>query len=180
MTRQNIVAISRDDTTPNVEPQRFKVYTARQLQQIPQLAQLSEEQRFDMQVVASVLPFRVNEYVINELIDWSNIPADPIFQLTFPQRGMLKPEHFDRVASSMRDGADQARLNQVINEVALTLTPIRPGSWNTTYRRLTAKPCRGYSTNTVKRCSSSLAQDRFATVTAPSAFAGRSLSATRT
>ncbi|MCL5041834.1 MAG: lysine 2,3-aminomutase [Gammaproteobacteria bacterium] len=123
MTRQNIVAISRDDTTPNVEPQRFKVYTARQLQQIPQLAQLSEEQRFDMQVVASVLPFRVNEYVINELIDWSNIPADPIFQLTFPQRGMLKPEHFDRVASSMRDGADQARLNQVINEVRADLNP---------------------------------------------------------
>ncbi|SDU28316.1 KamA family radical SAM protein [Halopseudomonas salegens] len=123
MTRQNIVAISRDDTTPNVEPQRFKVYTARQLQQIPQLAQLSEEQRFDMQVVASVLPFRVNEYVINELIDWQNIPADPIFQLTFPQRGMLKPEHFERVASKMRDGADQASLNQVINEVRADLNP---------------------------------------------------------
>ncbi len=123
MTRQNIVAISRDDTTPNVEPQRFKVYTARQLQQIPQLAQLSEEQRFDMQVVASVLPFRVNEYVINELIDWTNIPADPIFQLTFPQRGMLKPEHFERVASLMRDGADQASLNQVINDVRADLNP---------------------------------------------------------
>ncbi|TVP92672.1 MAG: lysine 2,3-aminomutase [Pseudomonadaceae bacterium] len=123
MTRQNIVAISRDDTTPHVEPQRFKVYTARQLQQIPQLAQLSEEQRFDMQVVASVLPFRVNEYVINELIDWQNIPADPIFQLTFPQRGMLKPEHFERVASMMRDGADQASLNQVINEVRADLNP---------------------------------------------------------
>ena len=123
MTRQNIVAISRDDFTPAFEPERFKVYTARQLQQIPQLAQLSEEQRFDMQVVASVLPFRVNEYVINELIDWNNIPADPIFQLTFPQRGMLKPEHFEQVARIMREGGDSKQLNGAINAVRSELNP---------------------------------------------------------
>ena len=28
-----------------------------------------------MRVVTKVLPFRVNNYVINELIDWNNIPA---------------------------------------------------------------------------------------------------------
>jgi len=42
-------------------------------------AKLSEEQRFEMRVVASVLPFRVNQYVIDELIDWDNVPNDPIF-----------------------------------------------------------------------------------------------------
>ena len=43
-----------------------------------------------MKAVSAVLPFRVNEYVTDELIDWSNIPEDPIYQLTFPQEGMLK------------------------------------------------------------------------------------------
>ena len=38
---------------------------------------------------ASVLPMRANNYVVEELIDWSNIPDDPIFQLVFPQPGML-------------------------------------------------------------------------------------------
>ena len=38
---------------------------------------------------ASVLPMRANNYVIDELIDWSNIPDDPIFQLVFPQPGKL-------------------------------------------------------------------------------------------
>jgi hypothetical protein len=32
-----------------------------------------------MRVVSSVLPFRVNDYVIKELIDWSRVPDDPIF-----------------------------------------------------------------------------------------------------
>merc|ERR1719305_422903 len=34
--------------------------------------------------LAAVLPFRTNNYVVEELIDWSNVPEDPIFQLTFP------------------------------------------------------------------------------------------------
>ncbi len=40
-----------------------------------------------MKAVSAVLPFRVNNYVIQDLIDWNNIPDDPIYQLTFPQPG---------------------------------------------------------------------------------------------
>src|SRR5690625_4419008 len=57
-------------TQPLTQYTRYKVYTQRQLQQIEALQALSPEQRFEMEVVANVLPFRVNEYVINELIDW--------------------------------------------------------------------------------------------------------------
>jgi len=105
------------------EPVPFKVFTQRDLERIPQLANLPAEQRFEMKVVSSVLPFRVNQYVIDELIDWSNIPADPIFQLTFPQRGMLAPEHFERIATLLRQGADKAELEQAIAEVRQDLNP---------------------------------------------------------
>ena len=50
---------------------------------------LDSEYQHSLRVVARVLPFRTNEYVLRELIDWHNIPDDPIFQLTFPQREML-------------------------------------------------------------------------------------------
>lgn len=105
------------------EPVPFKVYTQRDLDRIPQLDKLSDAQRFEMKVVSSVLPFRVNQYVIDELIDWNNIPADPIFQLTFPQRGMLAPEHFDRIADLLREGADKAALEQAVAEVRHELNP---------------------------------------------------------
>ncbi|NMG03913.1 KamA family radical SAM protein [Azoarcus taiwanensis] len=107
----------------NYEKVPFKVYTQRDLDRIEPLVRLSDEQRFEMKVVSTVLPFRVNQYMIDELIDWRNIPADPIFQLTFPQRGMLKPEHFDRVATLIRDGAGKVELDAAVNEIRLELNP---------------------------------------------------------
>ena len=107
----------------NYEKVPFKVYTQRDLDRIEPLVRLSDEQRFEMKVVSTVLPFRVNQYVIDELIDWHNIPADPIFQLTFPQRGMLAPEHFDRVATLIRDGAGKVELDAAVSEIRLELNP---------------------------------------------------------
>ena len=104
------------------EPRRFKVYTARQLDKIEPLQRLDDETRFAMDVVANVLPFRVNEYVINELINWDNVPNDPIYQLTFPQKGMLAPEHFDKVADAMR-GGDKTAIKTAIAEVREALNP---------------------------------------------------------
>lgn len=101
----------------------FKVYTQRDLDKIEPLQALPEALRFEMKVVSSVLPFRVNQYVIDELIDWNNIPADPMFQLTFPQRGMLEAEHYDTIAKLIADGADKATLNAAVNEVRQALNP---------------------------------------------------------
>lgn len=111
------------DYTSGLEHVPFKVFTQRDLDRIEALSALSEAQRFEMRVVSTVLPFRVNQYVIDELIDWSNIPADPIFQLTFPQRGMLSDAHFERVASLLRSGADKAVLEAAVAEIRADLNP---------------------------------------------------------
>ncbi len=116
-------AADRQQAADFFEPVPFKVYTQRDLDRIAQLSRLSPEQRFEMKVVSSVLPFRVNQYVIDELIDWSNIPADPIFQLTFPQRGKLAPEHYERVAALIRSEAPKDELERVIAEVRHALNP---------------------------------------------------------
>jgi len=109
--------------TARFDPVPFKVYTQRDLDQIAPLAKLSAAQRFEMKVVSSVLPFRVNQYVIDELIDWDNIPADPMFQLTFPQRGMLAPEHFDRIATLLEHGADKKDVDAAVDAVRHELNP---------------------------------------------------------
>ncbi|MCG8315799.1 MAG: lysine 2,3-aminomutase [Pseudomonadales bacterium] len=105
------------------EARQFKVYTHRQIDKIQQLHALSEEQRFEMKVVASILPFRVNDYVIEELIDWNNIPADPIFQLTFPQKEMLAPEAYNKIAELIRNDTPKDELENAINEVRQELNP---------------------------------------------------------
>ncbi|MES9966154.1 MAG: lysine 2,3-aminomutase [Sedimenticola sp.] len=105
------------------ETRRFRVYTQRDLERIPALTRLPETLRFEMKVVSSVLPFRVNEYVIDELIDWNNVPEDPIFQLTFPQRGMLTEESFERMAELHRNGAGKDEIQALAKELRAELNP---------------------------------------------------------
>jgi KamA family protein len=101
----------------------FQVYTERQLEQIPQLQRLPAALRRSMRAVAQVLPFRVNRYVVDELIDWDKVPDDPIFQLTFPQEGMLAPEDFQRIAALLDAGADPAQIRAVAQDIRQKLNP---------------------------------------------------------
>lgn len=122
---------------------RYKVYTDRQLDQIKPLQSLPEEHRFEMQVVANVLPFRVNDYVINELIDWDNIPNDPVFQLTFPQRGMLAPEDFDRMADLVRKDADRQEIRKLAWDIHGKLNPHPAGQQEMNVPMLDDEPLSG-------------------------------------
>lgn len=103
-------------------PQRFEVYTERQLDRIKPLQKLPEADRFAMRVVSSVLPFRVNQYVVDELIDWQNLPDDPMFQLTFPQAGMLAERDFARMADALRSG-DKQRIVATAQAIRAGLNP---------------------------------------------------------
>lgn len=118
-----LISIHRRRGEPLSEFTQFRVFNEQRLDAIPQIQNLSEEERFQMRVIASVLPFRVNEYVINELIDWSNIPDDPIFQLTFPQRGMLLDEDYEAMAALHRRGADRAEIQALAREIQARLNP---------------------------------------------------------
>ncbi|TDQ37019.1 KamA family radical SAM protein [Thiopseudomonas denitrificans] len=122
---------------------KFVVYTERQLERIAPLQQLTAEQRFEMRVVANVLPFRVNQYVIDELIDWNNIPADPIFQLTFPQRGMLAPEDYDRMAEALMREAERSEIQAIANDIREKLNPHPAGQQEMNVPMLDGEPLPG-------------------------------------
>lgn len=84
-------------TPASRDEQRFQVFDRRSFDRIPQLSGIPPEEREAMRAVASVFPFRVNRYVLDQLIDWSAVPHDPIYQLTFPQRGMLTARQLDKI-----------------------------------------------------------------------------------
>lgn len=81
---------------------------------------LTEDMKRDIQAVSAVLPFRVNNYVVEDLIDWSRVPDDPMFQLCFPQAGMLSPEDLERVRDALHD---KERLAEVVRQVRAGLNP---------------------------------------------------------
>ena len=136
----NIMPLSDEGFTENT---KFQVYTDRQLDKIEPLQKLSEEQRFEMRVVASVLPFRVNQYVIDELINWDNVPNDPVFQLTFPQRGMLDPADYDLMAQALRDELPRAEITQLAREIQARLNPHPAGQQEMNVPMLDGEPLDG-------------------------------------
>lgn len=107
--------------TPNASNNsiRYKAFQRKDLDSIPQIETLPYDERLTMKAVSAVLPFRVNQYVIDELIDWTNVPEDPIFQMTFPQRGMLDPiqltELTDLITRNTPDDIFKATVRRIQN-----------------------------------------------------------------
>jgi len=106
-----------------IEKRKTTFYNIQTIERIPQLAQLSAETIFAMKVVGHVLPFRTNNYVCDDLIDWSRVPHDPMFQLTFPQRGMLTERQFDRMARALRNNVPRDEVSRIANEIRAELNP---------------------------------------------------------
>jgi len=100
----------------------YKSYTLQNYEQIPQSASLSPEDRHAIEVVGRVLPFKTNNYVTDELIQWDVLQDDPIFTLNFPRRDMLMPEHFGEVEQWLRAG-DGPMLSDAIEKIRMELNP---------------------------------------------------------
>lgn len=104
-------------------PERYRAITLRNIDRLPQWRTLAPELRRAVRVVGSVLPFRTNPYVVDRLIDWSRVPDDPIFQLTFGRRGMLAADDFDRLDALIDDDDQGYRLQAIIAEIRRGMNP---------------------------------------------------------
>ena len=102
---------------------KYKAYTLKTFKKINQIKRLNEKQIFDIEVVGEVLPFKVNNYVVDELIDWDHFETDPIFILTFPQKDMLSKEHYNRMAKLIRKEAPKHEIVKVANQIRMELNP---------------------------------------------------------
>ncbi|MHC4965917.1 MAG: KamA family radical SAM protein [Planctomycetota bacterium] len=104
-------------------PPRYRAVTRLSIAQLPQWHAMDPALREAVEIVSLVLPFRTNEYVVNELINWDRVPDDPMFQLTFPQRRMLNDEHYETIRRLVRAGADGALLAAEVNRIRYALNP---------------------------------------------------------
>ncbi len=102
---------------------RFRAYSAKHLDQLTSRAGLSAAERLAVRAVATVLPFRTNDYVLESLIDWSAAPDDPIYRLVFPQSDMLPAEDVAPIAALLARGASEQELQAAAHSVRLRLNP---------------------------------------------------------
>ncbi|WP_433500230.1 KamA family radical SAM protein [Sphaerimonospora sp. CA-214678] len=107
---------------PPLSP-KFRVFTTRHLDELLARAGLTPDQRFAARAVATVLPFRTNNYVVDELIDWRAAPDDPIYRLVFPQEDMLPGEDVAHLADLLRREASAREVTAAATAVRRKLNP---------------------------------------------------------
>lgn len=125
------------------DPTRYRAWTHKTLASIPQVQALSSEQRRAIETVAQVLPFRVNRYVVDELIDWEQAPDDPIFRLCFPQRQMLEDHDYQTVRQLLDRGAPAPQLAACVDGIRRRMNPHPAGQQTANVPRLAGEPVPG-------------------------------------
>lgn len=113
-------------TTTDGSNPRMRSYAGERLLSLPQLAGLDADTRNALRVVSAVLPFKLNDYVLDNLIDWSAVPDDPIYRMTFPAREMLPDELFVPLADLVRSGASRGEMVAAAARTRMLLNP-HPG-----------------------------------------------------
>lgn len=101
----------------------YQSYQLHNYKEIAGIKKLSPADRKAIEITGRVLPFKVNNYVSDELINWDNIPEDPIFTLCFPREDMLRKEHFEQVERLVDRGAGKLQIKDIVKDIRKTLNP---------------------------------------------------------
>jgi KamA family protein len=101
----------------------FRAFTVKHLDELTARAGLSSEERLATKAVATVLPFRTNSYVVDELIDWTAAPDDPVYRLVFPQPDMLPAADVARISGLLSSEAPSADVQRAAHDVRMRLNP---------------------------------------------------------
>ena len=137
------MSVAQETATSVSTGRRFRAFTSKHLDDLTARAGLSADERLAVRAVAEVLPFRVNAYVVEELIDWDAAPDDPIYRLTFPQADMLPASDTARIADLLTAGASKAELTAAANEVRAKLNPHPAGQLLLNIPRVGEEPING-------------------------------------
>ncbi|WP_413715404.1 4Fe-4S cluster-binding domain-containing protein [Serratia ureilytica] len=99
----------------------FSPISANKFRETKYWDKLPEIYRHTFDVTSLVLPFRVNKFVLENLIDWDVGVSDPLFQLVFPQHGMLTESQFNRIDQARN--CERVDLVSAVKQVRSELNP---------------------------------------------------------
>ena len=102
---------------------KYKAFTLNNFKSIPQINNLTSGEITSVEVVSQILPFKTNNYVVNELIDWEDYKNDPLFILNFPQKDMVHAKDFNTISSLMHQSGNDKNINREISRIRSEMNP---------------------------------------------------------
>jgi KamA family protein len=102
--------------------EKIVYYANHRITAVPQFGRLDPRLADGIRLAALVFPFKVNSYVLDNLIDWDAAENDPMFRLVFPHPDMLMPDDRDGLARLQREG-NQLALDAEVARIRATMNP---------------------------------------------------------
>lgn len=121
---------------------RIITYNEKNFREIEYMKALPESVKQEIEIVARVLPFKVNNYVVDYLIDWENYETDPIYILTFPNKHMLPAADYAAVKQAVEEGMPEKELMRLINKIRFRMNP-HPANQQSNVPELNGEPLSG-------------------------------------
>lgn len=97
------------------ERYEYKSINTREFENTSYFEKLSSDYQQDLKILSLIFPFKVNTYILEELIDWDNWESDPIFRLVFPHRDMLNERQFKKLKDTFNQSNEDILKKVVIN-----------------------------------------------------------------
>lgn len=98
-------------------------YTNQNMKSIPQFRNLPTYRQHQLEVLSHVFPFKSNNYVTDELIDWNNFENDSLFMLNFPRKEMLEEFSFNLLSQLIKKKADSKTITNYAEQIKIQLLP---------------------------------------------------------
>jgi len=76
---------------------KFKSYHSKAFQQTKYYSRIPKDQQIQFTVLSKIFHFKVNNYVLENLIDWDHVLDDPIYKLVFPRKEMLPDTDYNKL-----------------------------------------------------------------------------------
>ncbi|MBN1985964.1 MAG: lysine 2,3-aminomutase [Prolixibacteraceae bacterium] len=102
---------------------KFITYNTKNFREIEYIKYLPASVRKEIDIVSKVIPFKTNNYVVDYLIDWENYKTDPLYILNFPNKNMLRREHYEKLKHAIDNNHATSEINQLIFGIRMDMNP---------------------------------------------------------
>jgi len=102
---------------------KFKTYNNKSFKKTDYYTNLPLETRNEFDILSSVFHFKVNNYVLENLINWQNIPNDSMYRLLFPRKEMLSVMDYEFLKALFKKDLKAEELNLFVQRVRKKMSP---------------------------------------------------------
>ena len=99
---------------------RDKIATYSQYDALPVFVRnnhFSKAEWLTLKSAAKIIPFKTNDYIISELIDWKAVPNDPVFRMNFPEPKLLHETDLATMRQLYLSNSDSAIVDATCQQI---------------------------------------------------------------